>query len=210
MKHVHLYVLDTFADWEPGYLLAELNTGRYLKGGQKWPIKTVAVHDKPVQSMGGLTVTPDLTLSDLRPEDSRLLILPGADTWAQKQQQAVVELATEFLKAGVPVAAICGATIALAQAGLLDERPHTSNDLGALRHLAPAYQGGQHYRQQPVVQDGNLLTASGVAPAQFAAATLRMLDAMTPEVADAWLDLNTRQDPQAFYTLMELMQDTST
>ena len=210
MKHVHLYVLDTFADWEPGYLLAELNTGRFLKGGNKWPIRTVAVHASPVQSMGGLTLTPDLTLEQLRPEDSRLLILPGADTWAQKQHRAVVELAAEFLKAGVPVAAICGATVALAQAGMLDERPHTSNDLDALKHLAPAYRGEQQHRQQPVVQDANLLTASGRAPAQFAATTLRMLDAMTPEVADAWLKMNTQQDPQAFYTLMELTQDTST
>jgi putative intracellular protease/amidase len=36
------------------------------------------------------------------------------------------EVASRFLDTGVPVAAICGATEALARAGLLDRRPHTS------------------------------------------------------------------------------------
>lgn len=204
MKHVHLYVLNTLADWEPGHLLAELNTGRFLTGHQQWPVKTVAATRAAIHSMGGLAVVPDLTVADLRPEDSHLLILPGAETWSEPQHQAVLTLAAEFLAAGVPVAAICGATIALAQAGMLDNRPHTSNDLDALKYLAPQYRGEQHYQHQPVVQDGNLLTASGVAPAHFAAATLQMLGAMTPDVADAWLTLNTRQDPQAYFKLMEL------
>lgn len=31
MSRIYLYVLDTLADWEPGYILAELHSGRYLK-----------------------------------------------------------------------------------------------------------------------------------------------------------------------------------
>ena len=38
-----------------------------------------------------------------------------------------VEVARVFLKAGVPVAAICGATAGLARGGLLDGCRHTSN-----------------------------------------------------------------------------------
>jgi hypothetical protein len=30
-KVVYLYVLDTLADWEPGYVISELNTGRYFR-----------------------------------------------------------------------------------------------------------------------------------------------------------------------------------
>ena len=30
-RKVYLYVFDTMADWEIGYLMAELNTGRYFK-----------------------------------------------------------------------------------------------------------------------------------------------------------------------------------
>ena len=31
MRTLYLYVLDTLADWEPGHVLAELRSGRYLK-----------------------------------------------------------------------------------------------------------------------------------------------------------------------------------
>lgn len=31
MFTVYLYVLDTMADWEPGYAAAELNSGRFFK-----------------------------------------------------------------------------------------------------------------------------------------------------------------------------------
>jgi putative intracellular protease/amidase len=204
MQPVHLYVLDTFADWEPGYLLAELHTGRYLANGDEWPVQVVAATDEPVRSMGGIEVTPDVRVDELEPDDSSLLILPGADTWADPRHERILAVAGQFLDAGVPVAAICGATIAMADAGMLDDRPHTSNDLDALKAMAPNYRGEQHYRTEPVVRDGQLITASGVAPAHFAAAVLRALDAMTDQVADAWLKLNTTQEPRAFYELMEL------
>lgn len=206
MKPVHLYIQNTFADWEPGYLLAELRTGRYLKGHQQLAVQTVSSSGEDVQSMGGLHVRADLSVTGLRPEDSSLLILPGADTWAEEQHAAILNLTAEFLTAGIPVAAICGATIALAEAGLLDECPHTSNDLGALKYLAPSYQGERHYQARPAVQSGQLVTASGTAPVHFAAATMQMMDVMTPEVAETWLTLHTRQDPEAYARLMELTQ----
>ncbi|GHG07288.1 putative protease YoaZ [Deinococcus piscis] len=206
MKPVHLYIQNTFADWEPGYLLAELRTGRYLKGHQQFDVQAVSVSGEAVESMGGLRVSADLSVQQLRPENSSLLILPGADTWAEERHSAILDLTAEFLAAGVPVAAICGATIALAEARFLDNCPHTSNDLGALKYLAPHYQGERHYQAQPAVQSGKLVTASGTAPVHFAAATMQMMDVMTPEVGEAWLTLHTRQDPEAYARLMELTQ----
>jgi putative intracellular protease/amidase len=210
MRPVHLYVLDTYADWEPGYLLAELHSGRYLTARRSWPVRVVAATKRSVRSMGGMKVTPDVTVKELTPADSSLLVLPGADTWADKRHAPILDLADAFLNAGVPVAAICGATIAMGEAGLLDGRPHTSNDLGALKAMAPHYKGEQHYQVQPVVRDGCLITASGVAPAHFAVATLRMLDAMSEEVADTWLELNTTREPEQFFKLMALTNPEAT
>ena len=56
-----------------------------------------------------------------------MLVLPGADTWVTGGNGAFATKAREFLDAGVPVAAICGATMGLAVEGLLDQRRHTSN-----------------------------------------------------------------------------------
>ncbi|GAA3091965.1 hypothetical protein GCM10020254_41260 [Streptomyces goshikiensis] len=91
--------------------------------------------------MGGVRVLPDLALADLRPGDSSLLILTGASLWDTGEELApFAAKAGEFLAAGVPVAAICGATAGLARAGLLDGRAHTS---GASFYLAgqPGYGG---------------------------------------------------------------------
>lgn len=33
-KTVYLYVLDTMADWEAGYVIAELHSGRYFR--RRW------------------------------------------------------------------------------------------------------------------------------------------------------------------------------
>lgn len=44
---VYLYVFDTMADWEVGYLTAELNSGRYYKKGLT-PLKIVTVGTKKI------------------------------------------------------------------------------------------------------------------------------------------------------------------
>ena len=77
--------------------------------------------------MGGARIVADVTLDELAPDDSAMLILPGADTWLSGDNQAFAKAARRFLEAGTPVAAICGATAGLAMEGLLDHRRHTSN-----------------------------------------------------------------------------------
>lgn len=65
------------------------------------------------------------------------------------------------------IAAICGATVALAQIGLLDNRKHTSNDKDFLKIFSPNYKGSSHYIKAPTVVDNNLITATGLAPLEF-------------------------------------------
>ena len=124
MEHqtVHLFVCQGFSDWEPSYVLPMLNDP--TKG---FHVRTVGVSREPVKTSGGVTILPDMTLAELEPEHSALLILPGSDEWEQRKYPEAIEKAKAFLAAGVPVAAICGATAGLALAGMLDDRPHTSN-----------------------------------------------------------------------------------
>ncbi|MGQ0837899.1 type 1 glutamine amidotransferase family protein [Actinokineospora sp.] len=202
--NTHLYVLDTLADWEPGYLTAELNTGRFFaEAGTSLPVRTVGATREPVRTMGGLTIVPDLSVAELDPASSALLILPGGDTWDDPAHQAVLAKAADFLAAGVPVAGICGATIALANAGLLDARPHTSNDPHALAALAPNYRGADHYLPDPAVIGGDLITATGVAPLEFARAVLSRLGVLSPAALDAWYGLNTTRESRYYFALME-------
>ncbi|MBU1230170.1 MAG: glutamine amidotransferase [Proteobacteria bacterium] len=201
---VYLYVLDTLADWEPGYALAELNSGRFFrKGAPRLAVKTFALGKDPVTTMGGLRVCPDLSLEEVQVRDGALMVLPGGDTWLEPRHAPVLDKAREFLAAGVPVAAICGATLALAQAGLLDDRPHTSNDLGFLKSLCPAYKGERFYRAQPAVCGGDVISASGAAPLEFATQIIKRLGVFSEEALAAWHDLHKSNDPKHFFELMQ-------
>ncbi|MFJ8546376.1 type 1 glutamine amidotransferase family protein [Streptomyces sp. NPDC093586] len=192
-KPVHLAVYDTLADWETGHATAHLARGGYA-------IRTVGPTTDPVTSIGGLSVRPDLALAGLRPEDSSLLILPGADLWDTSDDLApFARTARAFLDADVPVAAICGATAGLAREGLLDDRAHTSAVSFYL--AATGYAGGERYVETDAVTDGGLITAGPTEPVAFAREVLGLLGVYEGEVLDAWYRLFHDSDPTAYAVL---------
>ena len=194
-KPVHLAVYDTLADWETGHATAYLARGGY-------EIRTVGPGREAVRSIGGLSVRPDLALGELRPEDSSLLILPGADLWDAGDELApFARAAREFLDAGVPVAAICGATAGLAREGLLDDRRHTSAVSFYL--AATGYKGGDRYVDADAVTDGTLVTAGPTEPVAFAREVLGLLGVYEGEVLDAWYRLYHDSDPAAYAVLQQ-------
>ena len=162
---------------------------------------TVAESREPLTTMGGLRILPESLLEDLDPASSDLLILPGADMWDAGGGEAFAAAAGRSLKAGVPVAAICGATAGLARAGLLDKRHHTSAAAEYL--MATGYAGADYYVNERAVVDGNLITAGPQSPVQFACAALRRLGLMSEPTLQAYEDLFHRGDVTAFPTLMQ-------
>ncbi|MCU6711056.1 glutamine amidotransferase [Paenibacillus sp. J5C_2022] len=204
---VYLYVFDTMADWEIGYLTAELNSGRfYKKGLAPSKVVTVGMEKTPVTTMGGLKIRPDLKLDECSIESTDAWILPGGNTWTETIHQPILKIAQRCLKEGILVAAICGATMGLAQAGLLNSRPHTSNDLEYLKMICPTYTGKEYYKMESVVTDGKLITASGIAPLEFAVHVLKALGVFSSQTLDAWYSLNKTQEPKYFYELMNSIQ----
>ena len=134
------------------------------------------------------------------------LILPGGDTWMESIHGPIMNISEQCIKQNILVAAICGATTALAQNGLLDSRRHTSNDLGYLKMVCPGYNGEKYYQNEPAVTDGKLITASGVAPLQFARHVLEALDVFLSRTLDAWYLLNKTCEAEHFYELMKTIQ----
>ena len=57
-------------------------------------------------------------------------------------------------------------------------------------------------RDQPAVVDGDLITASGVAPVHFAQAIFGRLGLYEPGIAASWFKLYGDRDPAGFYELM--------
>jgi putative intracellular protease/amidase len=204
---LYLYILNTLADWEIGHALAELHSGRYLKNpSMKYKIVLCGKSMETITTMGGLKMTPEALFQDIRPGPRDVVILPGADTWLDPSLEPVIRKVGTILDDGTLVAAICGATMGLANAGLLDNRAHTSNDLMALKMFCPGYKGERWYRNEPAVTDGNLITASGLAPVEFAYQMFRKMGVMTPASLEAWHGLFSTRKPEYFNALMESLQ----
>ena len=200
IRDVHLFVLDTLADWEPGFAVAHLN--RPAPGvPSRYRVRTVGLDRTPVRTVGGLTIVPELALAELAPEDSALLLLPGSDLWGDPVTDPALAMARRFVEAQVPVAAICGATLGLARAGLLDDRRHTSNHPSLL--AGSGYRGAALYVDDPAIDDRGVITASALAPLEFARVILDRLQAFPPAALDAWYGLYKTRDPACYFALME-------
>lgn len=204
---VHVFVFDTLSDWEPSYAVAGINNSAFQLRPGRYVVKTVGPTVAPVKTMGGITIQPDMSLDALQPADSAMLILPGGMTWDKGEHGDAAQKAAAFVEAGVPVAGICGATFALAKAGLLDTRRHTSNARGYLK--ATGYRGEALYQDEPAVTDNLVTTAGGLAPLDFARHIFSQLDVFDEKTLDAWYQLFKTGDPSHYLTLMKSSEKTS-
>jgi len=108
----------------------------------------------------------------------------------------------QAIKLGTIVAAICGATDALANMGYLDTRKHTSNNLEYTKTVCSNHKREKYYKLESVVSDVNLVTASGIAPLEFAMEVLKIIDVFTPDALYSWYNLNKTHQPEYFFQLM--------
>ena len=206
MFTVYVYTLDTLADWELGYVTAELNSKRFFKKDAPGiAVKMVGISKEPIKTMGGLTILPDCTINDVAVDEKSVLLLPGANTWDDPKHGAIIEKAKGLLSAGATVCAICGATTALANAGLLDQRLHTSNGTGYLAMFSPCYKGQQFYVDQPSVSDQNLITASSTGALLWAKQMIERLGIFQPDTLEAWYMYFSSGEEQHFFALMQTL-----
>jgi putative intracellular protease/amidase len=197
---VHLFVFNTLADWEPGFVVAGINNPDGQKAPGRYQVRTIAATRDAITTIGGIRILPDMVLDQLDPAESAMLILPGGEIWDQGGNLEAVEKAKAFLAAGVPVAAICGATAGLARGGMLDTRKHTSN---APEYLAATgYRGAHLYQTADVVSDQNVVTASAMKSLEFAREIFARLDVYEDKVLEAWYGLFKTGDPKYYAALV--------
>ena len=106
----HLFVFNTLADWETGFAVAGINNPDLQKHPGRYQIQTVGLNAEPITTIGGVTILPDITLAELEPS---AMLMPGGEAWDVGNSE-ILEAAKACLQAGIPVAAICGATAGLA------------------------------------------------------------------------------------------------
>lgn len=206
MKTIYIYVLDTLADWELGYATSELNSRRFFKeDANQVSIKTVSYSKQSIITMGGMIIDPDYLIDDIIVSETNMLLLPGADTWNDSKHDAILIKASELLSVGATVCAICGATAALANFGILDNRPHTSNGPGFLEMVCSDYKGQDYYIDQPSVASNNLITAGSTEALLWTKQIIECLDIFKSNTLEAWYNYFNTGDSKYFFELMQTL-----
>ena len=155
--------------------------------------------------MGGLSVVPDCTIDEISADENTVLILPGADSWNEMKNEAILEKALKILEGGGTVCAICGATAALAKKGILDERPHTSNGKGFLEMFVPEYKGSEFFVAEEAVCHNNLITAGATGSLLWAKLILQKLNVFENVALDEWYNYFQTGKAEHFFALMQMV-----
>ncbi|MBQ3431334.1 MAG: DJ-1/PfpI family protein [Clostridia bacterium] len=128
-----------------------------MLGRAKLNVKTVGVTGQTVKSSGGVSVSADLTLNDLKTDDLEMIILPGGmpGTLNLEANETVQEYIEYCAQNNIYIASICAAPSILAHKGLLDGKsatcfPSFADELKSANYVA----GG-------VQKDGKFITAAG-------------------------------------------------
>lgn len=196
MKTIYHYVLQGMAEWETGYLLQILNKN----------VRFVGLTKEPVKTLSGLTVVPDATIDEISSENTAALILPGSDSWSSPDNELILQKALTLLEKGVVVGALCGATLALADLGVFNNRNHTSNALEFLKYCSKNYSGENYYQYVKSCRDKNLITASVAGGIEFARDVASALELHSAEYLDAWYKFYTTGEPKYFTEMMAVKE----
>lgn len=160
-----MVLTDGYADWECAFING-IGHGYY-----GIDIINATPEGKSIRSQGGLHTNSDASLKDITSANFDALVMCGGSIWATQDAPNMTPLILDFLNADKHVAAICGATLALANAGVLNNKHHTSNAKGYLTEHSGDYAGSNLYIDEVrAIDDQNVITAPGHAPAQFSAA----------------------------------------
>lgn len=189
-RNAAVVVFDGVAEWHVAIALASLR--RYAG----FRVLTIGFGHLPVLAESGLRVLPELTIGECSLDGVDALIVPGGELW----ERGPIATMTGFLHRAslmkTRIAAIGSGVVAVADAGLLDAGPHSSDgrdDRGAwLGALAPSYRGHLHHVDAAVTVEGDIITATGRSPLDFAAALLGSVGGFDADQLDAWRSLHDR------------------
>ncbi len=185
MTRLVTILTESFADWETTMLNA------VAKGFYGAKTAYASPGGKPVTSMGGMRVAPDMALEDIDVSGLDALIVCGGASWKGGNAPDISAVVLAAHRAGKVVGGICDGTFALARTGLLDSVAHTSNGVGYLDETG--YGGKGRYRDVPgAVTDHRVITAPATAPVAFMAAVLEAAGVADDQLR-YYLGLHARQ-----------------
>lgn len=152
-KRVYLFYYDDFAEFEI------VLTALQFKDHE---IVSVALENREYRSEERQRFLPDMTVEQVDPEQVDIFVIPGGDPEALFEDRRIGGLLQRLNERGATIVAICGGPSLLAAHGLLRGRRCTGNGSGIMPEQ-PGYElfADAQIVQEGVVQDGNIVTATG-------------------------------------------------
>jgi putative intracellular protease/amidase len=179
----YILVFGGLADWELAHALCEIN-----KSG-KFDVVSVGFSANPVTTMGGLKLSPDISLDEVTPAGACIFMLPGGDMWERESHENLKTLLRRLHVERVPIGAICGATLEIARAGLTKNIRHTSNSKDYLKAMVADYNDENFYVNELAVTDQNIITASGLGCVEFAREVIKRLNIYNEADTRTWFEM---------------------
>ena len=135
-----------------------------------------------VNSEEGLLIKPQKTFDEFNEEEYACLILPGCSDFRKPIRNAEIKTFLQQFKENrdFVIGAICAGPLFLAQAGLLENKKFINSLFVEVNELF-SFIEEDNLLYQPVVEDGNIITAVGSAFNEFAIAIARKLDFDCPD-----------------------------
>ena len=204
-KIIYIYVLDALAEWEIGYVLQAISMQNMLKE-PKYLLKTCGRTKEAIKTLGGLTLIPDCSIDEINENEMAALLLPGANTWNDDAQMPILKMAVSCIEHNILVGAICGATLALAELGVLNNRLHTSNAVEYLCAFSKNYTGKSLYKDELAVTGGNVITANTAGGLLWAKHIIKYLDIYSHETTEAWYNYYLTGDGKYYMELLSSVE----
>lgn len=128
---------------------------RYLEE-QGAEVTVIGLERGAIEGKKGATLDADATFGEVSPDDFAMLVIPGGGAPENLRiDDGAVEFTRRFMDSGKPVAAICHGPQLLISAKTLRGRTLTS--VNKIRD--DIVNAGGNYVDEPLVEDGNLITS---------------------------------------------------
>lgn len=154
MKKTAFLLYPQFSEYEMSVALSIL-----MQGGK--PVMTIGVTKEPIKGESGLSVLPDATIHEIVASEIDSLLLSGCmDIGEIIDDSRYTDFIKRITTDETIIASISSSPTLLAKAGILKDKTYTVGlPEEAIKHLD--FFQYEHYSNELLVQDGNIITARG-------------------------------------------------
>lgn len=180
---IHVLIYDDYAHFE-------VDLVGWIKSNEH-EIVTVSLNNEEVRSAEGFYVRAQKRLNELRPSEVELFIVAGGNAITILGNDELRSFLKELNEQKKWIASICYGPLVLADAGILIGREFTTSVTEDLE-LFDNFAGGT-FKNQTVVIDDNIITATGKAYVEFSIAICTLAKLASEDGLKHWTDFFSAQ-----------------